>query len=250
MLRSLDDLRGYGIEARDGRIGSISDFYFDDWSWKIRYFVVDTGSWFSGREVLLSPACAGAPGEHSGTVPVDLTLEQVRNSPDSDTDRPVSRQREIDLAGYYGWPVYWGSAAMPLATYTPPPSPPVERELRARTPAESENEPNLRSAKEVTGYRITATDGEIGSISDLIADEAGWEITYLTVDTGKWLPGRKVILPRTLIEQIRWTDRDAVVNIPRELIQKAPAFELLPLSPEFEQGIRSYYGSPKTRTAR
>jgi len=51
MLRNIKNLRGYVIRAIDGTIGKVNDFYFDDEDWSIRYLVVDTGSWLSGRKV-------------------------------------------------------------------------------------------------------------------------------------------------------------------------------------------------------
>ena len=45
MLRSMLELKNYTIGATDGEIGHVSDFYFDDRSWVIRYLVIKTGSW-------------------------------------------------------------------------------------------------------------------------------------------------------------------------------------------------------------
>ena len=59
MLRSMKDLEGYEIRATDGPIGHVEDFYFDDAAWVIRYLVVDTGTWLSGRKVLISPIAMG-----------------------------------------------------------------------------------------------------------------------------------------------------------------------------------------------
>ena len=59
MMRNVKDLRGYRIRATDGLIGTVDDFYFDDQDWGIRYLVVDTGCWLSGRKVLISPAAIG-----------------------------------------------------------------------------------------------------------------------------------------------------------------------------------------------
>lgn len=55
MLRSMNDLENYTIRATDGTIGHVTDFYFDDERWVIRYLVVDTGSWLASRKVLISP---------------------------------------------------------------------------------------------------------------------------------------------------------------------------------------------------
>jgi hypothetical protein len=46
------DLLGFGIRATDGIIGTVDDLYFDDQDWTIRYCVVNTGSWLTGRKVL------------------------------------------------------------------------------------------------------------------------------------------------------------------------------------------------------
>ena len=69
-------------------------FFFDDKTWAIRYLVVDTGAWLPGRRVLISPIALGQPDWAGQFFPVKLTMEQVRNSPDIDTDKPVSRQQE------------------------------------------------------------------------------------------------------------------------------------------------------------
>jgi hypothetical protein len=55
MLVSIDDLTGYDIVAIDGEIGSIRGIFFDDNSWKVRYLILDTGTWLPGRKVGISP---------------------------------------------------------------------------------------------------------------------------------------------------------------------------------------------------
>ena len=156
MLRSLDEMRGFSIQATDGEIGHVEDFYFDDMTWTIRYLVVDTGPWLFGREVLVSPVAMGNPDWDDQVLPVDLSREQVKNSPDVDLDQPVSRQHEEAIHAYYGWSYYWlgmqtpGAAASPAAT--PLAGPPLPAE-QVETPAEGEEgDPRLRSAGEVINY--------------------------------------------------------------------------------------------------
>jgi hypothetical protein len=55
MLRNIARLKGLTIRARDGEIGTLDQFYFDDESWAIRYLVVNAGDWLGGRLVLVSP---------------------------------------------------------------------------------------------------------------------------------------------------------------------------------------------------
>jgi hypothetical protein len=112
MLRSMKDLENYAIRATDGIIGHVKDFYFDDGTWVVRYLVVETGSWLSSRKVLISPMAIGHPEWTGRVLPVSITKEQVKNSPDIDTDRPVSRQHERQYLEYYGYPFYWGGAGL------------------------------------------------------------------------------------------------------------------------------------------
>jgi hypothetical protein len=102
MLRSTKELRGYAVRATDGDIGKGHGFYFDDQVWSMRYLVVDTGNWFAGFRVLLPIAALSMPDWAKEVFPVSLTKDQVENSSDVATDRPVSRQMEEELYGYYG----------------------------------------------------------------------------------------------------------------------------------------------------
>ena len=112
MLRSMSELKDYAIEATDGSIGRVKDFYFDDAAWVVRYLVVETGGWLSSRRVLISPIAIGTPDWMQKKLPVSITQQQVRNSPDIDTDKPVSRQHEIAYSRHFGYPFYWGGAGL------------------------------------------------------------------------------------------------------------------------------------------
>jgi hypothetical protein len=59
MLRSLKELERYKVNATDGHIGSVVDFLLDDQRWTVRYLVVETGSFFSERRVLITPISFG-----------------------------------------------------------------------------------------------------------------------------------------------------------------------------------------------
>jgi len=100
-LRNFKDLRGYAIRATDGVIVEVDDFYFDDEDWGIRYVVV-TGSWLSGRKVLILPIALGSPDWMIQELPLSLTKRQMEYAPDIDTKKPVSRQQEAEYLGYYG----------------------------------------------------------------------------------------------------------------------------------------------------
>lgn len=105
-LRSTREVKGYAIRARDGEVGEVSDFLMDDERWAIRYLVVDTGGWWSGRKVLIAPLWATAVSWEDKVVEMDLTREQVRSGPEYSGLR-LSRDDEQLLHRHYQRPGYW-----------------------------------------------------------------------------------------------------------------------------------------------
>ena len=106
-LRGTKQVAGYRIAARDGEIGHIDDFIFDDQSWAIRYLVVDTRDWWPGKKVLLAPRWIGRVGWRERNVLVDLPRRKIKNSPEYDDTAPIEREYEERLHEYYGENGYW-----------------------------------------------------------------------------------------------------------------------------------------------
>ena len=107
MLRVASALTGYAVMASDGAIGTVRDLLFDDRTWKLRWLVVDTGGWLTGRKVLVHPSAVGRPDDTQRQVPVALTRALVKASPDILSDAPVSLQMEDGIRNYFGWSPYW-----------------------------------------------------------------------------------------------------------------------------------------------
>ena len=83
MLKNVIHLKDFTIRATDGEIGTLEQFYFDDETWAIRYLVVNTGGWLSGRLVLVSPIALRQAEWQSKRLDVALTKKQIENSPPS-----------------------------------------------------------------------------------------------------------------------------------------------------------------------
>ena len=245
MLQSVKGLHGYVIAARAGEIGKVHDFYFHDDNWIIRYVVVDTGHWLPGRKVLVTPGALGKPDWARHSFPVDLTREQVKQSPDIDTDMAVSRRQEVDLHTYYGWPMYWmdpGTGAWPGLTPMAPVYPPPEPSEQA---TKEEGDPHLRSARAVAGYHIHATDGELGHVADFIVDDAVWVIRYMVVHTGHLLPAKKVLISPQWLAGINHPERKVDVTLTRDKIRQCPEFHpAAGVNHEYEERLYDYYGRP------
>jgi uncharacterized protein YrrD len=234
MLHAIKSLMGYHIGATDGEIGKVEDFYFDDETWTIRYLIVDTGNWLSGRKVLISPEALLKDSRESGLFPANLTREQVKNSPDIDTDKPVSRQHEAELTKYYPWQSYWGSGFFPGGVWgvinpTPviTPASVADRHLIEEVDLEraSGEDLHLRSAQTVTGYHIHAADTDIGHVYDFIIDEQTWQIVCLVVNTHHWIGGRKVMIEVRHIQHVQWDQSTVSVDITADSIKNSPRFD-------------------------
>ena len=223
MLRDLSAMENYAIGATDGVIGRVKDFYFDDEAWVVRYLVVETGPWLAHRKVLISPLSLGVTGSER-VFPARLTQQQVKNSPDIDTDKPVSRQHELDFIGYYGYPAYWGGASLWGSELSP--------QLLARDGGvhtiplpDQQNDPRLRSVNAVMSYRVQASDGSIGKLAGLLVDESTWAIRFLVVNTGHWWHGYEVLIAPEWIEDINWVDATVTVDLSRDSVRAAPNYE-------------------------
>src|SRR6516225_4860227 len=129
MSRSIKQLYGLKLHASDGEIGHVKDFYFDDQKWVVRYVVADTGPWLLGRLVLIAPHALGSLDQVGAFLAVNLTRQQIENSPPIESHKPVSRQYEEEYYRYYGWPSYWtgeriwGPNAFPVVSPGAFPSP-------------------------------------------------------------------------------------------------------------------------------
>jgi hypothetical protein len=245
MIRNVEAMRGAEFRARDGNGGKVKDFFFDSRQWVVRYVVIETDSSLGGRTVLIATAAFSGWSSEGKVLNVELTKEQLRNSPDFDAATPVSRDYEEQLHRHFAWPFYWGGPYIgggvdaPIAAPAAPTAvavdaarnPPAGRagEIRAPGGAELPGEPggesHLRGAHAVRGYHIEATDGAVGHVEDLLIDDASWDIRYIIVDTRNWLPGRKVIISPRHVREVSWLNSSVFVELTREAIERAPAFE-------------------------
>ena len=83
---------------------------------------------------------------------------------------------------------------------------------------------HLRSSRQVTGYNLHTTDGEIGHIIDFILDDETWQVLYLVVDTHRWFGGRKVLIGVHHITAVQWDNSKVFVDITAEAVKSSPIF--------------------------
>jgi uncharacterized protein YrrD len=228
MLTPAKSLEGFEIRAPEGVIGTIEDLYFDDQQWRVRYLVIATGAWLDGRKVLIAPTALAARQPAVHYFSVDLSFDQIRNGPEIDTAKSVSRQHEEQLHRHFAWPIYWGGPLVKGGLNVP-----VSEEQSVQgfggevseAWREAGDDPHLRSAKAVRDYHIEASDGAVGHVEDLVVDERSWAVRYLLIDTRNWWPGKKVTLPPSSVRKVSWLESSIWVDRPREVIKSGPEFD-------------------------
>ncbi|MEO8802299.1 MAG: PRC-barrel domain-containing protein [Rudaea sp.] len=260
MLRNVNDLLGLEVAASNGSVGEVKDCFFDDRTWTIRFFVVETGAWLGGRKILIPPVAIHDLDWAAKTLSVSLTRERVKASPDVDTSRPVSRQHEVEQFAYYGYAYdggdgqLWGGGPQFGMSLTGYPSMPLPTGPRAQAKfvdklAEQHrnrgDNPHLRSCRAIERYHIHASDGDIGHVESLLVDDEAWAIRYLVVNTSDWWLGHQMLVAPPWIDDISWLDATVSVDLTRQAVKDAPTYDAQALpSPEQEQRLFDHYGRP------
>ncbi len=247
MLRAASDLNGYSIAANDGLIGHVSDVLFDDDSWLVRWVVVETGDWLADRKVLLPPSVLGHidPARHEFSVKLDRL--QVKESPDIDTDKSVSRQMETNVYDYYGWTPYWGTGFyMEGGGYIGGAMGAPYFESRDHVAKDGEDHSlddiHLRSVQAVTDYHLHAADGDIGHVQDFLVEDADWSVRYLIVETTNWWPGKKVLISPQSVRKIEWSDRLVHINVDCQKVKDSPTYDTpVKIDRAYARRFNNYY---------
>jgi hypothetical protein len=230
VLRNLKPLYGDKLGALDGEVGHVKDFYFDDQSWAVRYVVADTGTWLTGRQVLLSPYGFGSLRQAGKLLLVNLSRKQIEDSPLIESHKPVSRHYEEEYHRYYGWPFYWqggslwGMSDLPILEL--PAKPPRSEPAAASGTQPERPDAHLRSTQAVTGYHLQASDGVIGHVCDFLVDPQTWAVDQLVIRIGHRFSGQEVQIPTSQIERISYDASTVFVRLTKAAVEENSGPEL------------------------
>jgi len=239
MLRSVKDLVGYTVAARDGRCGELREMYFDDRLWILRYWEVDTG--LARSVVRLSPQAVTAVDDKTCQFHVGMCREQLQRGPGVDSDpwlaRPHDAERGLRRERYGG--NLWSLAGVPLSELL---TPAVEAAELPATPAQPERfgrerDLHLRSSADVIGFGVAARDGPIGRVADFLIEPATWQVCMVVVDTHTWLADRRVLVPPMWVDAFDDAARQLRFRVSREAVQTSPHYEASPALVQ-EQALR------------
>src|SRR5262245_1050176 len=103
----------------------------------------------------------------------------------------------------------------------------------------------LYNISDLKGFSISANDGEIGQVEDFYFDDQDWAVRYLVVDTGRWLPGRKVLISPISIGKADRDNQLIDIHLSQEQIKNSPSIDSAkPVSRQYETSYFDYYGYP------
>lgn len=245
MLRSLNILVGYKLKAKDGYIGRCGDFLFDDNKWCVRYMVADTATWLSERKVLVSPAVLQQADWASQTFPINLTMQEIKNSPPLAANAPVSRKYELAYNQHFGFSDYWHGTDLWGEDATPNS---IMQSILASDWLADDNAGNgshIRSIREVRGYTVEALDDEAGKVYDLIVDDETWAIRYLVISIGRMPIRRKVLVSPEWLRSVNWVAGKVYVTLEKQVLEEKTAVDMAKaVNHQCEKVPYDYYGRP------
>jgi uncharacterized protein YrrD len=245
MLRKLTELRGLAVIAQEDEVGTVSDFLLDDQTKAVRYLVLRTGTWLTERKLLITPISISEVNWLDEEMHLSLTREQVCNSPEIDFTVAISRNIETAFLDYYGYPYYWSGPHLWGTAELPERLAKSKEVATSYSSAHSEDGTHTRSATEITGHQLIATDGEIGRVEDFIVEDESWAIRYLLVNTGNWLSGKSVVVPPQWIERIDWAGAKVYVELTQEAVRNCPEYdESIMVTRDYERQLFQHYGQP------
>lgn len=103
----------------------------------------------------------------------------------------------------------------------------------------------LWKASSLGDFHLEAKDGAIGAITDCLFDETDWSVRWLVVDTGRWLPGRKVLIAPDQVDASAAERRTLALGITQEQVRESPPLdEAAPVSRGYEEEVAQHYGWP------
>lgn len=104
----------------------------------------------------------------------------------------------------------------------------------------------IRSIKHLRGYDIAASDGELGDVHDIFFDDHSWKARYLVVDTGNWLPGRRVLVSPQAIGNVDDDNKRLALSLTKDEIKNSPGVESdAPVSRQNEIALAEHFRWPR-----
>lgn len=230
MLRTIEDLQRYDLQASDGAVGRVHDLFFDDTSWAIRYLVVKTGTWLLHQDLLISPFGTGLPDWQRKILTLAWTRDEVRRDPDHCNVRRVARQLRTGYIGPPGMPYQKAGPGSWSMIDRFDASPALARRAARADPrtspaAQGPPQAHLHSCNTVNRCVVRARDGVIGPVRGMLVEEETWMVRFLIVDAAPDGPGRQVLIAPPWILEVDWPEASIRVDLTRAQVAESATYQ-------------------------
>jgi hypothetical protein len=103
----------------------------------------------------------------------------------------------------------------------------------------------LRSLRDLEGYHVHATDGDVGRAADFLFDDERWTVRYAVVDTGGWLEDELTLISPAALREADWESRTLMADLTREQVEASPPIERdAPVDRQRRVDLHAHYGWP------
>ena len=211
MLRSSNELLRYDVEAVDGAIGKVADFYFEDRNWDVRYIAVDPDGAFGDNTVLYAINKVRELKFPTEAIVLDVSLASAEESGGRELFGRINT---------------------------------LGKESAPSTP--DAGDAPLRSLKAPEGFKVRANDGAIGLVHGFLIETAAWSIRYAIIETDEFLPGDFILMSPLAIERVDWDDRFVQTDVTLAAVKNCPPYDArAEVTRQYEAFLHDYYGWQK-----
>ncbi len=224
MIHLLSKIRSFVVDAADGEVGMIRDFYFGVNDWRIRFILVDTNGWLRHRPVFIPPDSVRSVDSDAGRIDLNIDKNQIEKSPPPESEEWFSADFERRFRDHFQ-PPHSDTLGTASAEAVKAGLPAGATDVDLGQVWRDHGDIQWRRCDSLRGHHLIATDGEIGHVEDFLVDTREWTIPLLVVKTRSWLPGRHVLIEtERIIETVSWHHGEVRVNLTHDQVASAPEY--------------------------
>lgn len=238
MLIDLKKLMGLKVIASNESVGKINDIYFNENDWNIA-FVEIKPRLLVLKNILVNHFKLGQPDFNKKILPVMVSKEQFFNGPEADSVATRSDQKTNRQAAFMTWPLNVSNLyvldfkeAKRLA------------EIMVSEKIRDENEDSdLRSFKEITGYSIQTSTGTFGHLKSMIVETYIWKIKYLLIQKNRlFKANKKILISPASVKDTKWENNSVTIDVSKNIIRQSPSYkDIKSISDNYERRLLNYY---------
>lgn len=103
----------------------------------------------------------------------------------------------------------------------------------------------LNCVKDLKGYKLNCTDGDVGAVDEFYFDDRFWAVRYLVASTGSWLSKKQVLISPYALKEVTREDKSIFVNLTKKQLEESPSTEAdKPVTRQFEEAYYRFFGWP------